>query len=198
MESPLSKAGLSPAEAYRAPSFSLRNRIIRALWGVAWFFLARWTPNKLNPWRLFLLRLFGASVANHSAIPRSAKIWYPPNLTVGDHAAVGPNTDIYCMAPIRIGDRAIISQRAVLCAGSHDIRDPNFQLTAKPIVVEKEAWVAAEAFVGPGVTIGEGAVLGARGCAFRDLEPWTIYAGNPAQPVGKRVLRSAARTQGEG
>jgi putative colanic acid biosynthesis acetyltransferase WcaF len=84
------------------------------------------------------------------------------------------------MAPVRLGRYVVVSQRAHLCAGSHRVDDEYFQLIAKPITIKDNAWIAAEAFVGPGVTVGEGAVLGARGVAFEDLNPWTVYVGNPA------------------
>ena len=93
------------------------------------------------------------------------------------------------MAKITIEDHAVVSQGAHLCAGTHDIESPYFQTISKPISIKTRAWVAAEAFVGPGVTVGEGAVLGARGVAFRDLEPWTVHAGNPALLIKTRKLR---------
>jgi putative colanic acid biosynthesis acetyltransferase WcaF len=95
------------------------------------------------------------------------------------------------MAPIRIGARTIVSQRAFLCAGSHDIRDPSFQLTSRPISIGDDVWIAAEAFVGPGVAIGDGCVLSARACAFTDLSAWAVYRGNPAAPVKARVWRKS-------
>jgi putative colanic acid biosynthesis acetyltransferase WcaF len=94
-----------------------------------------------------------------------------------------------------------VSQGAHLCTGSHDIVDPNFPLVTKPIIIEAYAWIAAEAFVGPGVTVGEGAVLGARGVTFRDLSPWTVYVGNPAKPVHQRpseLFKSLTQTKTEG
>jgi putative colanic acid biosynthesis acetyltransferase WcaF len=84
------------------------------------------------------------------------------------------------MAKITVGDYATVSQDACLCAGSHDIDDPNFQLIAKPIAIGDHAWIAAGAFVGPGVTLGNGAVLGARAAAFKDVPEWSVYIGNPA------------------
>ncbi|MDF0490942.1 hypothetical protein PX554_22715 [Sphingomonas sp. H39-1-10] len=90
------------------------------------------------------------------------------------------------MAPISIGAYAVISQGAHLCSGTHDVDSPHFQLRARPITIGRRAWIAAEAFVGPGVVVGEGAVLGARGCAMRSLEPWIIYSGNPATPLRAR------------
>lgn len=168
------------------PSFSLWNRLFRVAWGVTWGLLASWTPPFMHPWRRLLLRLFGAKVAGTAGIYGSARIWYPPNLEIGEHAYIGPRVNVYCMAKITFGAYSLASQGAHICAGSHDIDDFNFQLRAEPIEIGAQAWVAAEAFVGPGVTIGEGAVLGARAFAFRDLEAWVVYSGNPAQPLRKR------------
>lgn len=171
------------------PTFSRRNRLYRLAWGLCWTLLARWTPPPMRGWRRTLLRLFGAHVAPSAIVYSSAKIWSPANLSIGEYAAIGPGTTIYSMAPIAIGDYAIISQGAHLCAGTHDVEDPHFQLLARPISIGKWAWIAAEAFVGPGVTVGDGVVVGARGCAMRDLESWVIYSGNPAQPLRARRVR---------
>jgi len=115
-----------------------------------------------------------------SGIRRTLKLAY---------ARISPSVTVYSVAKITLADYAIVSQGSTLCAASHDIEDPHFQTTARSIMIGARAWVAAEAFVGPGVTIGEGAVLGARGCAFRDLEPWTVYAGNPARRLKLRKIR---------
>lgn len=94
------------------------------------------------------------------------------------------------MAPVRLESGAIVSQGAHLCAGMHDIEDPAFQLVVKPITIGLNAWIAAEAFVGPGVSIGEGAVLGARAVLFKSAEPNGVYVGNPAVLVKHRSLLS--------
>lgn len=168
------------------PSFTLGHRAYRALWTLAWCLLASWTPPFFNPWRRLLLKAFGARIAGTARIHGSARIWYPANLEMGEQACLGPRVDCYSMAKITLGAYALASQGAHLCAGSHDIDDPHFQLCAAPITIERKAWIAAEAFVGPGVSVGEGAVLGARGVAFKDLAPWTVYAGNPAREIRKR------------
>ena len=170
-------------------SFPLRNRLYRLLWSTTWRLLASWTPPPMHAWRRWLLRLFGASVAPNAGVYPSARIWSPANLDIGEFAFIGPNVIVYSMAKITLGPYSLVSQGAHICTGTHDIDDPNFQLTARPISINARAWVAAEAFVGPGVTVGEGAVLGARGCAFRDLAPWTVYAGNPALPIRQRLVR---------
>jgi putative colanic acid biosynthesis acetyltransferase WcaF len=170
-------------------SFALSNRIYRVAWAITWRLLASWTPAYLHAWRRFLLRLFGAVVSPKAKIYPTASIWSPANLEIGDYACIGPGVIVYSMAKITFAPYSLASQRAHLCAGTHDIEDVHFQLKARPITVHARAWIAAEAFVGPGVTVGEGAVLGARGCAFRNLDAWTVYVGNPARPVKPRQVR---------
>lgn len=169
------------------PSFPLSHRLFRAVWNVTWAVTASWTPVPLHVWRRMVLKAFGAKVSPSARVYPGVKIWYPPNLTLGNHAVIGPGVILYDMDRMEIGDYAIVSQRAHLCGGTHDPDDPHFQLQPKPIVIGAKAWVAAEAFVGPGVTLGEGAVLGARGCAFKDLAPWTIHGGNPAKFIRERA-----------
>jgi putative colanic acid biosynthesis acetyltransferase WcaF len=170
-------------------SFTLRNRLYRLTWNVTWTLLAAWTPASMHWWRCWLLCRFGAKIAPTAIVYPSARIWSPANLEVGEFACIGPQVKIYSMAKITFAPYALASQGAHICAGTHDIEDVNFQLMTRPIIIGFRAWIAAEAFVGPGVTVGEGAVLGARGCTFRDLDPWTVYIGNPAQPVRKRNIR---------
>ncbi len=181
---PLDASTSKPLEG--GPSFPLRHRLFRAVWIVTWSLLASWTPPPLSGWRRFLLRLFGAKLAGTARVYGTARVWYPPNLTMDDFSVLGPTANCYCMDRVHIGAYAVISQGAQLCGGTHLVDDPNFQLVTKPITVGRNAWIAADAFIGPGVNVGEGAVLGARGVMFRDMEPWTIYAGNPAQSLRQR------------
>lgn len=172
-------------------SFTVSNRVYRTCWWLTWKLLASWTPAPLHGWRRLLLRAFGATIADTAGIYPSAVIWSPKNLSVGEYAFIGPGVRVYSMAPITFAPYSLASQGAHLCAGSHDIESEAFQLIARPIVIGFRAWIAAEAFVGPGVTVGEGAVLGARACAFKDLDPYVVYAGNPARPIKERALRFA-------
>lgn len=167
-------------------TFTLRNRITRAMFGAVWFVLARWTPAPIHRWRIIILRLFGAKVHKSAHIYPSVRIWLPSNLTVGENSALGPRSIVYNMAPIALGARVVVSQGAHLCAGTHAFRDRNFQLLALPISIGHGAWIATDAFVGPGVTVGRDAVLGARAVATRSLNENTVYVGNPAKPIGKR------------
>src|SRR5450756_1535530 len=170
-------------------SFSLRNRIYRLTFQLIWLLLARWTLPRWHGWRRLILRAFGATIAPHAGIYPSARIWSPENLEVGDYAFIGPGVEVYSMGKITLEPYALISQRAHLCAGTHDIEDVNFQLCAAPFRIHARAWGATDAFVGPGVTIGRGAVLGARSVTFRDLDPWTVNVGNPANHIKDRRVR---------
>ena len=170
-------------------SFTLSNRLFRGLWIVVWTLTARWTPPPLHAWRRFVLRSFGARVGRGVRLYGSTRVWYPPNLILGEGVLLGPGVNCYNQGTIAIGDRSVISQGAHLCASTHDISDPDFQLQLRPIAIGSRAWIAADAFVGPGCVVGDGAVLGARAALFGEAEPLTVYRGNPAQPIKQRSFR---------
>jgi len=171
-------------------TFSLKNRLYRGLWEIVWMTLGIWTPRPLISWRRFLLRLFGAKLHPTAVINAGVRVWSPQNLEMAEYSCLGPGVICYSMAPISLGPYALVSQRAHLCAGTHDITDSYFQLQAFPIHIGEKAWVAAEAFVGPGVTIGARTVLGARGVTFKSLPPDEVYAGNPARFIKPRHIVS--------
>ena len=173
-------------------SFTLRSRVERATFALCWTLLAAWTPPPLRGWRRLILRAFGATMGKGANVYASVRIWHPRNLVMGDHATLGPRVNCYCQARITVGEYAVVSQGVTLCAGTHDYEDPEFQLRTRPIVLGPHSWIAAEAFVGPGVQVGAYAVLGARGVAMRNLAPGVVYAGNPAVAVKRRRLGSAA------
>lgn len=170
--------------------YSLSYRLKRYGWYIVNRTLFRlMVTNAMKVPRNLLLRLFGARIPLASLVYPSSKIWAPWNLSVGEYACIGPDTEIYNKAPITIGNHAVISQGAFLCTASHDISDPAHSLISAPITVEDQAWVAAQAFVGMGVTVGRGAVVGARSAVFRDVAPWTVVGGNPARFIKQRTLR---------
>ena len=171
-------------------SFSLRNKLARVVWGLAWLVLARFTPPPLHRWRRLVLRAFGARVGRGARVHASVSIWLPANLELGEHYLIGPGARLYNQGAISIGARTVISQRAHICASTHDIHDPDFQLVLRPVAIGSQCWVAAEAFVGPGVTIGDRAVVGARAALFNDAEPDGVYSGNPARLIKQRNLRT--------
>src|SRR5574341_424434 len=111
---------------------------------------------------------------------------------MGDHSCLSHHVDCYCVAKVRIGAHATVSQYSYLCSAGHDIEDPQMRLVAAPITIGDGAWVAADVFLAPGVSIGEGAVVGARSSVFNDVDPWTVVVGNPARFLRKRELKDGA------
>lgn len=174
------------ADPYLLPSMSLRNRAARAVWGLAHLLLVRPTPRPLHAWRAFVLRLFGARLGANCRIYPSAEIWAPWNLICEDAVAIANGAVIYNALPMRLASHSTVSQGAYLCGSTHDFDDPAFPMVSAPIRIGRYAWVCARAVVGPGVTVGDGAVLGLGSVAMRDLEPWTVYAGMPARALRQR------------
>lgn len=166
---------------------TLKNRIARLMWSVVCNTLYRFSPAIIHGWRRFLLRCFGAQVGAGAHPYPGAKIWAPWNLTMEKDSCLADNVDCYCVAPIRIGAGATVSQYSYLCAASHDYHSPAMPLIVAAIVIESRAWVAADVFVGPGVKIGEGSVVGARSTVLSDVEPWSVVVGSPAKGIGKRA-----------
>ncbi len=186
---PLDASQTRPLEG--GASFSLGNRLLRVVWSLAWLVLARFTPPPFHAWRGLVLRAFGAQVGKGARVHGSACIWLPANLKLGERCLIGPGVQLYNQGRIAIGAQTVVSQGAHVCASSHDITDPNFQLVLRPIQIGDGVWVAAEAFVGPGVTIGDRAVLGARAALFEDAESGGVYSGNPAHLIKQRQLRQS-------
>jgi putative colanic acid biosynthesis acetyltransferase WcaF len=133
-----------------------------------------------------LLKCFGAELGRGCHVYPKVEIWAPWNLQLGDEVGIADGCILYNQAPVQIKKRAVISQGSYLCTGTHDYDAPSFPLVAKPIVVHEYAWVGAQAFVGPGVQIGEKAVVGARSVVIKDVRANTVVAGNPAKVIKER------------
>ena len=164
----------------------------RSAWFVQlWWFvqetLFRWSPQAMYPWRRFLLRLFGATIGAGVLLRPTVRITYPWKVTIGEQSWIGDDVILYSLGEIVIGSNCVVSQRSYLCTGSHDFRKPEFPIFSRSIVVEDQAWLAADVFVGPGVRIGRGAVIGARSSVFSDQPAGMLCLGNPARPRRSRL-----------
>lgn len=169
----------------RARKYARSTQVARGLWALATP-LFRLSPRPLWGWRRALLRLFGARVGKDVHIWPSARIAMPWNLAIGAQSAIGERVLVYNLGKIAIGRQVTISHQAHLCAGTHDHHHPDFPLQKLPISIGDGAWICADAFVGPNVTIGARAIVAARAVAVRDVAPDTIVAGNPAIMRGER------------
>jgi len=171
---------------------SFSHKLLRVVWGIIWFCFFLPTPRPLYAWRRFLLRLFGAKIESGVRITGTTKIYFPPNLTLKKNAVVGPHVDVYCVAPITVGENSMVSQYSYLCSASHDYTLDHLPLIASSITIGNQAWVCARAFVGPGVSIGDGSVVAACAVVVKNIDENVVVGGNPAKVIKER---SATRVQ---
>jgi putative colanic acid biosynthesis acetyltransferase WcaF len=165
--------------------WSISQRVLRVMWEFCWFVFCAWTPKPLNEWRLFWLRVFDAKIHGHPFVHQRARIAIPWNLTLHDGACLGDRTNAYSLGEIEIHERAIVAQEAYLCTGTHQFDDPALPLVTAKITVGARAFIGARAFVLPGVTIGEGARVGACSVVTKDVPAGAVVVGNPARPAQK-------------
>ena len=174
---------------FRIPEgFRGRSGAFVQLWWMTQSILFASSPQFLYGWRNWLLRIFGAKIGKGVIIRPSVRITYPWKLTIGDYAWIGDNVELYTLGEIVIGNNAVISQRTYICTASHDHTKPTFDIYSVKTVIEDEAWVATDVYVAPGVTIGRGAVIGARSSVFSDMPAGMICVGSPAKPIKPRIM----------
>ncbi len=165
------------------------HRVKRITWAIINATIFTIAYGRILWWfRRLLLISFGAKIDKQAYIYNTCKIFAPWLLTV-KRACIGPHTTLYNKAELYIGSDSVVSQGTFICTASHDISSKMLPLTTSPIIIRNNAWIAADAFVGMGVTIGEGAVVGARAAVFKDVEPWSVVGGNPAKFIKKRVIK---------
>lgn len=160
----------------------------RIFWAVVRVTLFNCSPRRAFRWRAAILRAFGAKVGARAAVRPSCHIFHPWLLELGEWVAIAEGAIIYNLGRVTIGSHTVISQRAHICAGTHDYTRPNLPLLRPSIRIGAGVWVAAEAFVGPGVTIGDNSVVGARAVVTKDVPPGVVVGGNPARVLKPREM----------
>ncbi len=183
---------LVPGQAIEhASPWSRSHNVKKVLWWGVRATLFRWSPHNAYRWRAMLLRMFGAEVGKSAKIRSTARIEIPWNLSIGPTASIGDYAIVYNLGRVTIGTHTTISQYAHLCAGTHETDTLKMKLLCPPITIGDDAWIAADAFVGPGVTVGDRTILGARSSAFSDLPSDVIAFGSPAKVARPRELKDA-------
>ena len=169
--------------------YSNRNKLKRLIWVICWALLANPFPRRTaRKWKIFLLRVFGAKIHPTCTVYSHSKIYMPWNLVMEEYSCIASHVLIENAAMVTLGAYSIVSQYSYLCTATHDIRDNDFSQYSKPIVLGRRSWVTARCSIGPGVTIGEGAVVGATSSVFKNVEPWEVVGGNPAKLISKRKI----------
>lgn len=167
--------------------FRGRSAVYVQLWWIVQASVFKWSPQVLYPWRRFLLRLFGAKVGVKVLVRPTVKVTYPWKVEIGDYAQIGDDVELYSLGEIYIGEHAVVSQGSYVCTGSHDCTKIDFPIFAKKITICDEAWVSAQCFISPGVTVGRGAFCMPRSLVTKDIPEGKIVAGHPARVIGDRL-----------
>lgn len=161
----------------------------RWLWWLVELVLIRPSPARCYGWRRWWLRLFGAKLSGTSGVRSSVRVMHPWLLEMGDYSILGDRVRVYNLGPVKVGDHTVVSQDVHLCAGTHDYEVPELPLLRSPITIGSGVWVCADAFVGPGVVVGDNSVVGARSVVTGDVEAGVVVAGNPARVVKMRAMK---------
>lgn len=171
-------------------NFRGRSSLVVQLWWIVQDTLFAWSPQFLYGWRRFILQLFGAEIGKGVIVRPTVRIQFPWKVSIGDFSWIGDDVVLYSLGEIHIGKNAVVSQKCYLCTGSHDYLKAEFPIYQESITIEDECWLATDVYVGPGVTIGRGTVVGARSSVFKSLPPGKICLGSPALPIKDRYENS--------
>jgi putative colanic acid biosynthesis acetyltransferase WcaF len=166
------------------------------LWWIVQALVFKQMPQICYPARRFLLRAFGARIGNGVRIRPGVEVTYPWKLTIGEHSWIGDDVTLYSLGDITIGAHSVISQGSYICAADHDYSVVTFPIRQRPVVIGDQVWIASQVWVGPGVSIADGAVVGARSTVTHSLPAGMVCIGAPCKPVKQR--RIAKASDGEG
>jgi len=175
-------------DQFKVPKgFRGRHAVVVQLWWLVQATLFACSPHFMNGWRCWLLQCFGATIGKKVVIRSSARFTYPWKVTIGDYSWVGESAEFYSYGHISVGSHSVVSQKCYLCTGSHDYKSEAFDLIQKPIIIGDKVWLATDVFVAPGITIGDGAIVGARSTVLSNVDAYTINFGNPAEYKKQRA-----------
>jgi putative colanic acid biosynthesis acetyltransferase WcaF len=167
--------------------FKTKEKLMRLIWNIIWLIFKN-LPRNCNLLRIFVLKIFGAKIGDKCLISKGVTIWIPWNLYLSDHVAIGRNVEIYNYDKVIIERMTVVSQYCYLCTGTHNYSHSHFPLTWAPITIGSEVWIAAGSWILPGVSIGNGAVIGARSLVSKNMPEWYVCAGNPCFPIKPRHI----------
>jgi len=167
--------------------FRGKSKIVVQLWWIVEKTLFAWSPQFFYGWRRFLLRLFGAKIGKGVLIRPTAKFTYPWKVCIGDYTWIGEDCILYSLGNITIGKHVAVAHGVYFNTGSHDYQKTSFDIASNSLVIEDECWITNDVYIGPGVTIRKGAVIGARSSVYKDIPEGKICFGNPARPVKNRI-----------
>jgi len=164
-------------------TWKFKKKLAILLWDFTWFLFCKWTPKNFNLWRLQFLKLFGAKIYGKPFVHQRSVVQHPWNLILHDRCCLGDASVLYALDTIEILDHAIIGQEAYLCTGTHDFNDLKRPLKTDSILVGKNVFIGARAFILPGIKIGENTIIGACSVVTKNISKNLKVSGNPAKTI---------------
>ena len=169
---------------------SPKERLLQRFWEVVRSVVYGLSPWYARRWRRVWFRLFGGMLNGRAvSIGRKSRLDFPWNISIGAFSSIADDSLIRASCSVRIGKNVCISEGVKVLTASHVLDSPTFDLMRRPVEIRDSVWIATNAIILPGVTIGEGAVVAAGAVVAKDVAPWTVVGGNPAKFIKKRTLR---------
>jgi len=168
--------------------WSVGQRVKMLVWEYTWMLLCSWTPKPLNRWRLWVLKSFGATLHGKPFVHQRARIQIPWNLTMHDKSCLGDRANAYTLGRVEIHKNATVAQEVYLSSGTHAFEKKSMDLITGKITIKENVFIGARAFVMPGVTLGENALIGACSVVTKEVKANTIVGGNPAKYIKDRKI----------
>ena len=168
--------------------FRGRNPFYVQLWWIVQSVFISMSPQFMYGWRRSIYKFFGAKIGKNVLIRPSVKMTFPWHVEIGDYSWIGDDVVLYSLGQIKIGNNVVVSQNSYICTGTHDFSKTTFDMQRYPVQIEDEVWLANDVYVAPGVTIGQGAVVGTRSSVFNDIPGGIISYGSPAKSIKNRKL----------
>lgn len=163
--------------------YTKQELVLRVVWAIVELVLFRFSPRICYGWRNMILRIMGAKIGKGVQVFPSVRITFPWLLEMGDRAVLSWEVKVYNLGKITIGNHTVVSQYSHLCGGTHDYETENFALIPSGLTIGNNVWLGADSFIGPGVRINDGAIVGARAVVVKDVPSLAVVAGNPARVI---------------
>jgi putative colanic acid biosynthesis acetyltransferase WcaF len=165
-----------------------RNIVRKLLWYYVSILIFQGGVFPISKLKVFILRLFGAKIGSNVNIKPQVYVKFPWRLQVGNNVWIGEKVWIANEANVTIGNNVCLSHECLILSGGHNYSKVTFDVYANPIIIEDGAWLGAQSSIGGGIIIGSHAVLAMKSVANSNLEPYSVYRGNPAIKIRERII----------
>lgn len=138
--------------------------------------------------KMIYRHLYRMKIGRHTNIQMGVRVYAPWKITIGDNCSIGHDSLLDGRRGIRIGNNVDLAGYVRIFTLGHDLDDPSYKTTGRPVHIEDEASIFTGAYILPGITIRRGTAVALGAVVTKDTEPWTVYGGNPAKKIRARAI----------